>query len=99
MKRSTLAMVEPIARVERQQLQFGPVRQVRRLVDQEASLAHSRFYGHADERSIGMAAHKANGVVAAEVLCKRAAAADDESRPLIRTRRKKRIRLQQARMR
>lgn len=71
MQRRPLALVEPIARVERQELQFGSFRQVRRLIDHEASGTNSRFDGHADERSIGQAAQQANGAVAAKALCKR----------------------------
>ncbi len=69
-KRGTLALIEPIAGIERQELQFGPFRQVCRLIHDEAPLPNSRFDGHVNERSIGGAAQQANGAVAAEVLCK-----------------------------
>ena len=71
MKRNTLALIEPVARVERQELQLGPVRQVCRLIDHEASRTDSRCNGHANERSIGTAAQQANGAVAAKLLCNR----------------------------
>ncbi len=58
-KRGTLALIEPIAGIERQELQFRPFREVRRLIHDEAPLPNSRFDGHINERSIGGAAQQA----------------------------------------
>ena len=65
MKRRTIGVIEPITRVEGQQLQFRTLRQIRRLVDDQPSGTDTCLDSHGNESSIGRAAQQALAAVGA----------------------------------
>ena len=67
MERGTVIRIEPIARIEWQELQFGALRQVRRLINDEASFANACFDGHAT--SVASAQRPSEWSRRAHVLC------------------------------
>lgn len=59
MERRPTRIVEPIAGIERQELQFRAVGQVRRFVDDKSPRVDTSPNGHAEQRSTGRAAQQA----------------------------------------
>jgi hypothetical protein len=61
MKSRALAVVEPIARVEREQLHLSALGQFCRLVDEQSAVMNARLDGHACEGTIEAAAQQSVG--------------------------------------
>ena len=82
MERGTVIRIEPIARIEWQELQFGALRQVRRLINDEASFANACFDGHATSVASAQRPREWSG---AHVLCTKPAtdAPREPSSPLV----------------
>lgn len=59
MERRAVGLIEPVARVKRQQLHFGPLGQIRRFIEYESPGVDTRLDRHTDERSIWRAAQQA----------------------------------------
>ena len=65
MKRRTVSIIEPIARVEGQKFQFGPLGQLGGLVDDQAAGANTCLDGHVNEATTGTAAQQELAAVGA----------------------------------
>lgn len=59
MKRRTVGVIEPIAGVQREKFQFGPLGQFRRLVDDQPAGANTCLDRHTNEAITGTAAQQA----------------------------------------
>ena len=55
----TVGLIEPVARVQRQQLDFRSIRQVRRFVHDKPAFTDTRLDGHEAERNTRRAAQQA----------------------------------------
>jgi hypothetical protein len=69
MKGRALGIVEPIARIESEQLQLGSVGQVCGLVDEQPAVMNARLDGHAPEGTIEAAARQGVGADTAWPRC------------------------------
>ena len=65
MKGRAVSLVEPIARVERQKLQFGSLRQIRGLINDQAASLNTCLDGHVNEGITRTAAQQALAAVGA----------------------------------